>query len=313
MSFAPHSALTNPGNAGYDFFGRFPPGDKGAAWDFQSDANRFVSDPHVNSERDMNSLPDANGTVESEMLIDPNDFSPGDISQGEIIFVVSETNLIGGASGPARPSERAMGLSRLNEWLRSPGEGLKFGEHKNASLLREAVSIKGVMKTTTTGPEFEQKAVKSVTVIVGGRAVTQDCTAYTRGTGRLGPQARLEANDFISICFRRIVPQNPLKIAEAAILSPYWQAIPHRHAGATPPPLFYRSIPYMTDSTEQYVGFYFTLGRVRMTTANRQVNSLLANERAYQYCFEKDRRNQSNLKAFYELPSVEVYLKLSHA
>jgi hypothetical protein len=282
----------------------------GADHQFQNDANAGIWGEKDPSNRDNQSFPDANGNATRPLLIDMSNYMPGDINTHELLFTINKGDTIIGI-GELKQSERVMGLARLNEWLRISTEGLQFGKQKSGRSLRDSIALRGILITSMEQNVLQQGYTKAVTIVYAGRATMPDITSYLRSNLAYRNRDETQTFDYISICFRRIVPTNPLKIDEALDFQPYWQACPQRHPFKTPPKSLYSSINYLIEQKHHYQGFYIHVGHVRTVINGHDHKKIGVNEKCYDYCFGKDGRNMSHVSKYNELPQVELFMTLA--
>lgn len=286
------------------------PLEQGPRHDLQSTVNSGFANPKIGSNRDDQSSIESNSNVTTTVLLDMRKYVPGDINQGEILFAIN-SSLNPSIKGDLNQAEHIMGLSRLNEWLRTSPEGLRLGKNKNGKYLREAIALRGILVTSMTQTLMDQKISKAVTVIVGGRAVTPDVTAWTRSNMTHRERDETQPGDYISICFRRILPQNPIEIEESIDFAPYWQAIPQRHSETTPPKMWWASVDYMIDEKDRFLGFYFPLGIVRTIVNGHDHKQYGVNDKVYAYNWKKEGRNLTHVTLFNEIPQMEIFMTLN--
>lgn len=300
--------LRTPAYGGLESFQPDKGGYRGADHEFQRIANSNALGPHTDSNRDVQSSPFANAHIQQAMTIDLNLSMPGDVNDHEILFVLHrDDNYMSSGRGEFKGAERVMGLSRLNEWLRTDDEGLELGKFVTGTRIRSRIALAGVLITSMQQEALQKNGTKSITVCRGGRAVTPDITAWMNGEGS-NQNYTAQTFDHLSVCFRRTCPKNPLRIEGAREFAPYWQIVPVRHVEKTPPTCCYRSIPYLTEPSDFFIGFYFHVGVIRGYVNGHALNTWGMPEKAYTYCFEKDGRSMSHISGFNELAQLELFI-----
>jgi len=287
-------------------------GHYGTYTNFQDDANSGALGPHLNSNRDDHSFSDSNTYSTREISIDLTNFIPGDINQHELIFSINVTPRVAlYGKGQLAPSEHIMGLSKLNEWLRTSDKGIELGKYKNSRVLRDIIAFRGVIITSMEQVRLQQGHTKSVTIAFNGRTTIPDITAWSRSSKAYKYRNTTQTFDYLSICFRRVVPKNPLNydVGDIREFAPYWQAIPEKHFTSTPPKYCYTSMDSMgVEDEHQFQGYFIQIGCVRAVMNGNYIGVHGVAQKAYNYLFKKNGKGQSHISDYNSLPYLEIFL-----
>jgi len=264
------------------------------------------------SDRDPASFPDTNSSVTIEATMNSRFSKLLDVNQNEVVFAWTKDRLSAHikpqTQGAQKPPQRLLGLSAFNDYLKSDEGIMLYGAHQNAERLKEDWAVLGVLQG-----KVKRGGTNSHSYYVDGRAVMPDITCWARGTGNaIGLQAHVcQPGDWISLCLRRVtLVQKDMRYLRDQDQTYHWVVVPMRHRSPVPSPVHYNSVGFMATPANRYVGDYWQLGFVRMTLGVNPINSTRVVDQCYEYLFNRTPNSDSHIRAFNDLPQLEIYLYL---